>query len=237
MPPLLLTGTIVPYPEIIILSLRDPRIRLLQYVASLMSWIDQTSIQRIVFCDNSGFDFDYSELQSRAEARGKSLEIISYKLPLGERNKSKGYCEGEIIRKAFEKSRTISESESFFKATGRLFFPDFDAVETRYRGDARAFAFHRFPRMITTFFFKCDTKFFRDELMDCFRSVDDEKGYYIEHAYFDVIWGKPFAPLECGKVLGWSASTGEIYDGYYADSVLADAELVMQRGLRLPKPR
>ncbi|MDR1783811.1 MAG: hypothetical protein LBR13_06090 [Dysgonamonadaceae bacterium] len=214
---LLITGAIdmaefdVPYTII-----TDTELRLNEYLKSLQYAIDNyTTVRHIVFCENTAFQYDYSELIKRAEKQNKTLEIISFK---GSYDKisffGKGWGEGEIVQKALSESNALSNAATFFKLTGRLCVANMDKVVKTTANDT---AFMFLPELkrkqtVYTAFYKVDTAFYKHVLLDAYKEVNDAKKHYLEEAFFDRLMDIPITSFGVFPyIIGISGTSGEKY--------------------------
>lgn len=211
-PPLILTACVnpgaTPY-----LALRDPSQRLAQYLASIEVWLNRSSFRQIVFCENSGFSHDYGPLVERAREAGKTLEILVFEGNKGSQAFGKGYGEGEILQHAVERSTVIANSACFYKATGRIFVRNADSIVSLDAGKPSTFIHFMRWRYADTRFFKVETSFFREELIDAYREVNDAERVSIEKVYRDRLRGKHVLPFGTfPDIVGTCASSGRPYD-------------------------
>ena len=76
---LLITGCISPIKNQKWLQISDKKIRLEQYLDSIKFYIDDSIFSRIIFCDNSGCQYDgLLDLLSYAASKNKKLEWLSF---------------------------------------------------------------------------------------------------------------------------------------------------------------
>lgn len=124
---LLMTATIkagsTPY-----VAIRDEKERLLQYLCSLSAWLKLTSINTIIFCENSNTFYDFSKIIEFANNEGKVLELLIFDGNQKAQKKGKGYGEGKIIEFALTNSRNLNQNVNFYKITGRLFVLNFEQI-------------------------------------------------------------------------------------------------------------
>ena len=109
----------------------DREIRLQQYIDSILFYLNAKVIDKIVVCDNSGFD--YSELKFLSElacSNNKQIEFLNFKGSVNQiQEKGKGFGEGEIMKYILTNSKLFFEEEgSFLKVTGRLKVVNIDWV-------------------------------------------------------------------------------------------------------------
>jgi hypothetical protein len=203
---LLVTSALRPAKAMPFLELRDPTDRLHQTLCGLISWIEATPLRRLVLCDNSGISSELDGFREYAESRGAEFECLTFQGATDQIAKfGKGYGEGEILEHAFAHSRLLAECDTFYKITGRLFIKNFGALHTLHAADPVVFALsgtpwkNRFKRYLLrlgyfqklwhaqtthTVFYKCTPAFFRQHLLARYREVDEQKGRWLEHAYY-----------------------------------------------------
>lgn len=129
---LLVTGCIRPVEGQAYLKLTDVGERLSQYRESLADYLENTGFQRVIFCENSGFPLEFTDLERLAKERGKELEALSFLGNADEtRRRGKGYGEGEIVAHALACSRWADEITQFVKVTGRLVVRNLEVIRRR----------------------------------------------------------------------------------------------------------
>jgi hypothetical protein len=203
--------------------LTDPALREQQYADSILFYLQTKNISRIIVCDNSGFDFSLNgSLAALAKANGKALECLSF---LGNKDlvkaKGKGYGEGEIMDYVFRNSKLLKEAPGFFKVTGRVRVLNIDRLITHIHPGTDYFQRTRviplgdtYWNAVDTRLYYCTREVFSRYLQDAYGNVDDQGGYYLEHAYYARLAGN-MIPWESFKVFprysGISGSTGKTY--------------------------
>ena len=101
--------------------LTDVSERLKQYIECIEFYLCKTSINKIVFCENSNYKFDSRALYELAKKNNKLLEILQFNGNYSQIvDRGKGYGEGEIIEYALQNSKLFLQSKYFVKVTGRL---------------------------------------------------------------------------------------------------------------------
>ncbi len=218
---LLITGAIdissyqIPATRII-----DLQERLQQYLYSIEYAIDHYhKVGHIVFCENTNYKYDYSFLQEKARRQKKVLEVLTFSGDYENiQNKGKGYGEGEIIKYALANSKQLQKSQFFYKLTGRVIITNMDrVVKSTYCANAFIFP-PDFTQMdenndvVETIFYKVDTLFFKQQLIDAYLEVNDRQNRYLEHVFFDKIKHLPINSFRVYPIMvGYSASTGGVY--------------------------
>ena len=222
---LLITGTINVDSDLAFVSLKETEERLEQYIYSIKYAIQNyEEITHVIFCENSGYNYNYDFLYDIAEKYGKSLTVLSFE---GNSKmvalKGKGYGEGEIIRFALENDRILFDSQCFYKLTGRLVVENMNNVMKKTKEENAFFAcnYKKNQRFVTTHFYKVNTAFYKKELMSSYMRVNDKIGFFLEHVFFDVLRGlniKSFGVLPI--INGVSGTTGNSYKGSFMKIVL-----------------
>jgi len=189
---LIITSTVYVNSNLTVLT--DPDLREKQYVDSILFYIGSAVIKKIVVCDNSGFDYSRIErLSALAKQHGKEIEFLSFQ---GDKDKiklkGKGYGEGEIMEYTLRNSRLLGRVEDFFKVTGRVIVPNIDRIASKVvpgevcfqRVTMNPFGTLHKCKVDTRLYF-CSYAFFEQNLLNAYKTVDDEGGRYLEHAYYD----------------------------------------------------
>ncbi|PSB59235.1 hypothetical protein C7B77_01670 [Chamaesiphon polymorphus CCALA 037] len=237
-------------------AIKDPQERLFEYIASLVAWLELTKIKKIVFCENTNCQYDFSRIIEFASNQGKTLEVLIFSGNAKAQKYGKGYGEGEIIKYALRHSKYLSNTTNFYKITGRLFVKNFDEIQSYHQHFANVFQYpafspehdpfigmspkksetlveqfrhifrflyvflgrgkgrgpHDYTKHVVTSFYKSNVNFYRKNLIDSYKRVDEEKSYIIEHVFYEDILYKDFnlflKPL---TIIGRSGSTGGIY--------------------------
>lgn len=202
---LLLTATVDPG-QTPVVTLRDPEIRLIHYVAATMLWARQGPFGGIVLCENSGKGSVLAGLRSVVEAAGKSFEFLEFDGNRGAQTRGKGHGEGCILAHASLKSVLLQKENHFWKSTGRLFVENAAELVEQHAGDEVVMS----PG--DTRFFKVSARFFEDHMLGLYRSVDDNAGTSIEVAY-----ERAFVPFrKSGRIIPFKSN--RVYVGQEAGS-------------------
>lgn len=225
---LLLTATVAPSKDVPYLTITDAYERLGDYICSMYCYIKQTKIKKIVFCDNSGFKFDYSEIVKIAKKHGKTLEIILYSDNGNASILGKGYGEGKIIKYAIENSTLLQNTPAFYKCTGRLFFSDFDLIVERHKNDGIAFNLDNKNQVVCTRLFKCSKDNYYKYIQKAYGLANDLKNLTVEKTCFDAIRGLEVPNINYGRVTGRSGGKGHMYDDFFSKEVIALAKKIIK---------
>jgi len=247
---LLVTSTLRPENIVPYVALRDPRERLFQTLCSLVAWVDLTPLRRFVVCDSSGASGNLGKIARYAQEQGKEMELIEF---IGDNRRvalqGKGYGEGEIVARALHHSALLRECASFYKITGRTFVRNFNPLHARHARDPVVFALGGRPwksrlrgrlasipfflrrwenRTVATIFYKSSPVFFRTQLIDRYREVDDRQGRWLEHAYYVPSMRNGVTFSSEPIIVGVSGSSGGRYSLHpYPDDVQARARALM----------
>jgi hypothetical protein len=114
----------------------DTSLRLKDYITAFRYWLSykEPKISHIIFVENSGYNL--KELKTIAEKENlfnRTIEFIQFNASSVPNGLHYGYSELEILDKAFEFSKTINETDSFIKVTGRLYFPNLSKLLNRIK--------------------------------------------------------------------------------------------------------
>ena len=184
---LLLTGTIDPSKfNNTMTTLTDVHIRLHQYEVAIEWWIRKSNFKNIIFIENSGFPFGVRKYTQLAELTQKKFEYIQG-TPFVEETIAHGKSYGEIklISEAIEKSMLLKSEKSFYKCTGRLIIKNVNRIlRTKYKSDT-VFTGVPADKWAFTWFFSVNIDFYKKYLSDAYKYVEDQKGVYMEHIYYE----------------------------------------------------
>ena len=118
-PCVILTAT-VKVGDISFTTRTDPAVRLADYKYALSKWLADSSIDALVFIENSGFDL--SELQEICGShKTKHVELISFKCADFDGRLGKGYGEILCLEHALQESQLLQRSHQFLKTSGRYY--------------------------------------------------------------------------------------------------------------------
>lgn len=166
------------------LCIRDTEIRLKQYCDALRFYIKSKKFDKIVFCDNSNYGYEYDEEQRLAKKKNVLLEILKFSsnYELVEKY-GKGYGEGEILKYVIENSCLLKEEEYFYKVTGRLIIKNISALVKKNNMTA---CFNRnlyADKSFDTRFWGIKKNDYIQCLLESYKRVNDDNGRYLEMCY------------------------------------------------------
>lgn len=204
-------------------KLVDPEIRLQQYLSSIIFYIKIKKIDSIIICDNSGYDYSNQKaLRELAQTYSKKIEFLSFN---NDSTKTmmfgKGYGEGEIMKFIVNNSLLYkNEDKSFFKVTGRVIVSNLEWLikfTSPNKNYFQRISFYslRAQDKIDTRFYHIKKDDYKKYLLNSYREVNDNKGFYLEHCFrksiienkmkFNFFYILPF-------IKGVSGSSGVSYD-------------------------
>ncbi len=226
-------------PQLLFLKVQNHDIRLFQTLCSLLAWLREPSIGIIVLCDGTMASFDFSPIVSYARKLGKTIEVLRFKESDDVMAYGKGYGEGQVMRYAIEHSVHLSENTNFFKVTGRTYVRNFQSICSSLVVESVAFStmdnqLRRNPlsrvrhwisvnvlmrsanadtsKALWTQFYKMNVGFYKKHLLESYRNVRDNDGYYLEHAFYDSLNNVSYASIaESIDVIGISGTSGRPY--------------------------
>lgn len=190
---LIITSTVYVSSEMTVLT--DPLEREWQYIESFLYYLKSSYLDKLIICDNSGFDYSANrQLMEAIRASGKHVEFLRFVADKEKiREKGKGYGEGLMMEHVFRTSRLLeSSAASVLKVTGRLIVLNFDRIARRVKPGKTYFQrAGRNPlvneRRVDTRFYYINKEVFRSRLLETYKNVDDKNGRYLEHTYYRVL--------------------------------------------------
>lgn len=203
-------------------ALSDAAQRVRLTLDSLALWVDKYKDLKIVLCDGSGYDFQ--EI-IRRELPNADIECLHFfnDANLVSRH-GKGYGEGEIIEYALKHSTFLANSEVFAKCTSKHFVSNLDEILVKWNeGFLCECYFVNYwsilglrLEFIDTRFYISSKFFYLRYLRNAHRKVHDSDGYFLEHAFKDVIMDNKISriissvPIILSGTSGSSGVTGAI---------------------------
>jgi len=211
-----LTATIDPAVGKVHVVLSDKLERLNQYLENIKNLILKSNFDCIIFCENSLYQYDYSNLATLAQNHGKKLEILSF---MGSNDiigvKGKSYGEGEILNYAINNSTYLKNDEAaFYKITGRLYVDNVNTILADSRHNNVFIRWDVRKKEVDTRFFKVQVGFFKEYIYHLLDNIDERSGLSIEEIYFIALKGNPgiYSFTSYPVIRGTCASLGKPYD-------------------------
>lgn len=191
--PIIITGCIKPNKNQKWLCIKDDKIRLKQYIDSLVFYISYSISKYIIFCENSGYNYDgIQELKSLATSYNKKFEWISFNgnHVAVTHYSNKGIGEDEIIDYAFEHSEYLKYSTSFCKITGRLCIVNINNILITINKGRNYFLRDLYlghNHAVDTRFYICDTISFLNNLRKCYYKKGIYQTMTLEEVYYKLL--------------------------------------------------
>lgn len=164
----LMTATITPPAGVPALQRTDPVQRLEDYRRALAFYLGlpSTTVDRIVFADNSAGDMSVLEQLVRERGAGKDVELVSFDGLDYPVEHGRGVGEVRLMQSALSRSRllrALGEDGVFWKVTGRLRIRNLQRLVATAPQGAELYAdFRRIPRhWVDTRVFACTPRAFR----------------------------------------------------------------------------
>ena len=211
---LLITGTVYPDKEMTSLAIKDHSERLKQYKETINWAIKKINIGKIVFCDNSLCPKEEFEIyKKKAIQNKKEFEYLTF---MGNKEKAikqgKGYGEGEIIEYVLINSQLFQDEDYFVKITGRLRVRNINKILPSMKAIVRINMFN--SERVDTRLYGMPVTIYKRFLIHAYYNVDDNNGYYLEHAFTDALKKNDILSKNLSRYpryLGVSGSTGRTY--------------------------
>jgi len=100
----------------------DPAVRLNDYRVALKAWLECGAFNRIIFCENSGYDLtSIRQICDRCRRPGTEVELLSFTQESFPEKFGKGYGEMLILAHVLRESALLQPAARMVKVTGRLF--------------------------------------------------------------------------------------------------------------------
>lgn len=183
--PLLLTGTIdaTKYSDNITKICTEDRFR--QYETSIERYIKETPFNKIVFIDNSDFEFDENKYLNMASQYNKEFEFIHGTVCIREvQSYGKSYGDAFLIHEALYKSIILKDCEYFYKITGRLFLMNSDKICKTRSKHKNEFIMYPYMGWCMTYIFKANKKDYIEHLDDVYLDCNEKTLNDIEISFF-----------------------------------------------------
>jgi hypothetical protein len=175
----------------------DSNLRLSDYSNAFRYWLSykEAKITHIIFVENSGYDLaELKKIAANENVYDRIIEFIQFKAITIPEGLHYGYSELEILDKAFDLSKSISETDSFIKVTGRLYFPNLSKLLKRIPNsrdvtiDFRDYKFFEIKKqyaLTTLIVIKND--FYSRKLYGIKSSMNKERLSLFETLYYEVL--------------------------------------------------
>ncbi|HEY9027394.1 MAG TPA: hypothetical protein VIP05_24085 [Burkholderiaceae bacterium] len=160
----------------------DVQARLDDYRRALQRWLDDPWTRHLVMVENSGYPLDDLRGLVARHPSGKDVEFLSFDGQDFPRSRGKGFGEMTALRHVLRESAQLRRTGRFLKVNGRYFIPNIADVLACMQPETAVFC------NITKSLSYSDSRVFGGDLqfleLLCEQGlrVDDEAGYWFEHA-------------------------------------------------------
>lgn len=210
---LIITGCIDVSKNMPFVAVTDLETRLNAYVETIRWAIEETKFKKIIFCENSNYNFNEKECIKLAKKYEKSFEYLTFSGDTKKcEEKGKGYGEGEIINHVLENSKLLKDEDYFYKITGRLKIKNINKLIKSNKKNY--FMNKKLLNEVDTRFYGINKETFIKNLKNEHEKVNDFNNYYLEHAYHDALIKRNVKYrtfCERPLFIGIAGSTGKIY--------------------------
>ena len=182
--PLLVTSAIKPSASHT--ALGEPKVRLEATLMALEQWI-KMGLSNLVICDGSDFDVEAAFRERFGSPDGLRAEFIRFSNDAVQvAKRGKGYGEGQVVAEALKRSELIREKGAFAKCTGKFWVKNAKEVIQHFDGPFKSDVFGVLSiRYVDTRFYLAELDFYNRWLKDCYLEVNEDEGYWIEHAFLN----------------------------------------------------
>lgn len=214
---ILLTGTIDPSVfNNTNVKITNSKERLLQYETAIRRYIQESEFNKIVFVENSGYQFDEEVFKEMAKSYGKKFEFLRVKTDVNKTIElGKSYGEAILIKEGINKSELLKDESIIYKVTGRIFLKNSRQICKSLNKAMNQFIVFNKSKWCNTMFFKVNKDDFNNVLKDAYLYCDEKKGKDIESVYFDLLSNSNIEIKSFNKypdLTGIVGTTGAKYD-------------------------
>ena len=214
--------------------LQDKDIRLAQYKSALNYYL-QTTSDKIVFIENTGFDISQ---YYQSDIRIGRLEILTFNGNDYDKRLGKGYGEALIIEHGFKYSKILKETDYVIKITGRLIIKNINQLLNHTKAGVIYCNLVKASSRVHTcysIFFCAPKSFYSNYFLGNIKSINDDKLYYFEHYLNDCCkkwkedgntWKEFWIPI---LIYGQSGSSGNEYKTSYTMYIKQMARFVLHK--------
>lgn len=173
---IVLTGSVVQsYRRLEKGGIQNPKLRLIDYICSIKRWLDQPEIDKVIYCDSSGFHIpEYIFACDRFKSYAVDLRHVAL-------SKGKGPAECQTIEYVMGIDHCLSQN--FFKCTGRLFIRNYSSIYNEIDRSSSLFAMMKSDYYADTRFYWLNRNYYQRWIRDHLNEIDDYAGWHIEHFY------------------------------------------------------
>ena len=199
------------------MEIKDSDRRIALTLDAIRQWIRIEPDIEIVICDGSGFDFKPYVQRDFPNTKIESLSFINSSDMT--RIRGKGYGEGEIINYAITYSNFIKKGNYFAKCTSKYWVENYAECVKGFNGIFSCEKFYKIRSLnkyisCQTIFYISEIGFYKKYFATCYTRVDDYQGYFLEHAFGDVLRENKIKHITFKNrplIIGLHGSSGEFY--------------------------
>lgn len=168
-------------------------IRKMQYLKSLIYYITQTSFTQIIFCENSNYEFNKSEITNieyLSKLFKKNVELLHFNWNYEKVNKLwYWYGEWECLDYAINNSKYLNNTQAFYKITWRYIIWNINEIIETHENDKNLFI-RDIPAYFTmnTAFFKMQVKLYKDYFYNAKKYVNHSNNENFESSFYKIIY-------------------------------------------------
>ena len=217
--------------------LTDLQQRLKQYKTAIEFYITQTFFDKIIFVENSGYDFEKEKYEILANQHRKQFEFVSIRTDKGKTIRfGKSYGEADCIEQGIKRSVLLSEEQSFYKITGRIILRNANKI-CNDQDNLTRLIFRCDLKRCYTMFFKMNIEDFWSYFVKAKDLCDETKDIDVESTYYEIAnnSGKEIATFKGYPLLeGTIGTTGKSYGDnklvYLSKCLLSLSGMYSQKG-------
>lgn len=165
--------------------IKDIKDRKNQYYGSIERYIKESVFTKIVFIENSDFNFDVEYFNNLAKSNNKEFEFIKGKVCKDEIIlHGKSFGDAYLINEALQKSQLLKDEKEVFKITGRIFLINSKNVVKNSEKYRNQFIVYETKKWCLTNIFKCNIEDYKRYFNDVFLDCDEKSGWDIERCIY-----------------------------------------------------
>lgn len=186
-------------------AITDVNERLRQYDYSIRKYIMDSVFDKIVFAENSGFDFDSEKYEELARKYSKDFEYVKCPSYVEETIEyGKGYGEITLINDAIRSSKILRSTDVVYKLTGRIFLRNSKNIVKTYNDHSNEFLVIENEKWCYTHIFKVAINDYFQVLQGAYEDMKKTR-LNIEHTYYSRL---RYADMDIGSFRVWPSFEG-----------------------------
>ena len=162
----------------------DVNERLKQYKNTIRKYINNSVFNKIIFAENSGYEFNAEEFEKLALECDKQFEYLKCPAYINETIEyGKSFGESRLITDAIKLSSILKNSDIVYKLTGRIYLKNSKQIVKTCHNHRNEFLVIENERWCYTNIFKVTVADYIKILEDDYKDIK-KKGLDIEHTYY-----------------------------------------------------